>query len=92
MLAISGWLSGLKGWVLDRTGKLENALIRYRSDAGVITREYPLGAAAVHSPDIPISFRSWGPGSRVSRLAHRTHERYNQLSSPSPIGKTSRSR
>src|SRR5512143_450129 len=40
--------SGLKGWVFDRTGKLENALIRYRSDAGVITREYPLGAAAVH--------------------------------------------
>src|SRR5262245_61253389 len=34
--------SGLKGWVLDRTGKLENALIRYRSDAGVVTREYPL--------------------------------------------------
>lgn len=40
--------SGLKGWVLDRSGKLENALIRYRSDGGVITREYPLGAAAVH--------------------------------------------
>ncbi|HYV03250.1 MAG TPA: hypothetical protein VFB82_01620, partial [Blastocatellia bacterium] len=40
--------SGLKGWVFDRTGKLENALIRYRSDAGVISREYPLGAAAVH--------------------------------------------
>ena len=39
--------SGLKGWVLDRTGKLENALIRYRSDAGVITREHPLGPAAV---------------------------------------------
>jgi len=35
----------LKGWVLDRSGKLENALIRYRNDAGVITREYPLGAA-----------------------------------------------
>jgi cell division protein FtsI/penicillin-binding protein 2 len=40
--------SGLKGWVLDRSGKLENALIRYRADAGIITREYPLGAAAVH--------------------------------------------
>ena len=26
--------SGLKGWVLDRSGKLENALIRYRSDGG----------------------------------------------------------
>src|SRR6185295_18216021 len=40
--------SGLKGWVFDRSGKLENALIRYRSDAGVITREYPLGAGEVH--------------------------------------------
>ena len=40
--------SGLKGWVLDRSGKLENALIRYRNDAGTISREYPLGEAAVH--------------------------------------------
>src|SRR5436305_2691373 len=29
--------SGLKGWVFDRTGKLDNALIRYRNDNGVIT-------------------------------------------------------
>ena len=40
--------SGLKGWVFDRTGKLENALIRYRSDGGYVRREFPLSDAAVH--------------------------------------------
>ena len=80
--------SGLKGWVLDRTGKLENALIRYRSDAGVVTREYPLGAAAVHltgysdfvfgAGGIEAAFRDW--------LTEPTSI-YNQLSSPNPIGK-----
>src|SRR5262249_13447927 len=40
--------SSLKGWVLDRSGKLENALIRYRYDGRSLVREYPLGKAAVH--------------------------------------------
>jgi cell division protein FtsI/penicillin-binding protein 2 len=40
--------SRLKGWVTDRSATLERSLIRYRADRGVITREYPLGAAAVH--------------------------------------------
>lgn len=80
--------SGLKGWVLDRTGKLENALIRYRSDAGVITRDYPLGAAAVHltgysdfilgSGGFEHAFRDWLT-EPVSTL--------NQLQSPTPVGK-----
>lgn len=39
--------SGLKGWVLDRSGKLENSLVRYRYDGGAITRDYPLADAAV---------------------------------------------
>jgi cell division protein FtsI/penicillin-binding protein 2 len=80
--------SGLKGWVLDRTGKLENSLIRYRSDAGVITRDYPLGAAAVHitgysdfilgSGGFEHAFRDW-LNEPVSTL--------NQLQSPTPVGK-----
>ena len=80
--------SGLKGWVLDRSGTLENALIRYRSDAGVITREYPLGAAAVHltgysdftfgAGGLEAAFRDW--------LTEPTST-YNQLASPNPIGK-----
>ena len=40
--------SGLKGWVLDRTGDLNRALIRYKYDGQIVTREYPLGEAAVH--------------------------------------------
>ncbi len=80
--------SGLKGWVFDRSGKLENSLIRYRSDAGVITREYPLGAAAVHitgyadfilgSGGFEHAFRDWLT-EPVSTL--------NQLQSPTPVGK-----
>ena len=80
--------SGLKGWVLDRSGKLENALIRYRSDAGVITREYPLGAAAVHltgysdfifgAGGLEAAFRNW--------LTEPTST-YNQITSPNPVGK-----
>ena len=80
--------SALKGWVLDRTGKLENALIRYRSDAGVITREYPLGAAAVHvtgysdfvfgAGGFEAAFRDW--------LTAPTSI-YNQIRSPNPVGK-----
>ena len=80
--------SGLKGWVLDRSGKLENALIRYRSDAGVITREYPLGAAAVHitgysdfifgAGGIEAGFRNW-----LTEPAST----YNQITSPIPVGK-----
>lgn len=78
----------LKGWVFDRTGKLENALIRYRSDGGVISREYPLGAAAVHvtgysdfifgAGGMEYAFRDWLTES-VST--------YNQLISPNPVGK-----
>ncbi|MFY9609442.1 MAG: penicillin-binding transpeptidase domain-containing protein [Blastocatellia bacterium] len=79
--------SGLKGWVLDRSGKLENALIRYRSDAGVITREYPLGSAAVHvtgysdfiygAGGIEAAYRDWltKPASTL-----------NQIQSPTPVG------
>jgi len=61
--------SGLKGWVLDRTGRLDSALIRYRNDAGIISREYPLGEAAVHltgysdfvfgSGGFEFAFRKW---------------------------------
>jgi cell division protein FtsI/penicillin-binding protein 2 len=80
--------SGLKGWVMDRTGKLENALIRYRNDGGVITREYPLGAAAVHltgysdfifgAGGIEYAYRDW---------LTEPVSTYNQMNSPIPVGK-----
>lgn len=80
--------SGLKGWVLDRTGKLENSLIRYRSDAGTITREYPLGAAAVHLT----GYSDFISGSGGFEHAYRDWltepvSTMNQLQSPTPVGK-----
>src|ERR1044071_9020444 len=79
--------AGLKGWVLDRSGKLENALVRYHNDAGVITREYPLGAAAVHltgysdyifgAGGMEYAYRDW-----LTQPASN----YNQMRSPTPVG------
>jgi peptidoglycan glycosyltransferase len=41
--------STLRGWLLDRSGKLENALALYRRDSsGTIVREYPLDKALAH--------------------------------------------
>jgi len=41
--------STLRGWILDRSGKLENALALYRRDSsGNIYREYPMDKALAH--------------------------------------------
>jgi peptidoglycan glycosyltransferase len=41
--------STLRGWLLDRSGKLENALALYRRDgSGNINREYPMDQAFAH--------------------------------------------
>jgi len=41
--------STLRGWILDRSGKLENALALYRRDAsGNITREYSMDMQMAH--------------------------------------------
>jgi peptidoglycan glycosyltransferase len=41
--------STLRGWILDRSGKLERALALYRRDSsGNITREYPMDQAMAH--------------------------------------------
>ena len=41
--------STLRGWMLDRSGKLENALALYRRDSsGNIYREYPMDKAMAH--------------------------------------------
>jgi len=41
--------STLRGWILDRSGKLENALALYRRDSsGKITREYPMDQPMAH--------------------------------------------
>jgi penicillin-binding protein A len=41
--------STLRGWILDRSGRLDNALAYYRKDEnGRIVREYPLDTAMAH--------------------------------------------
>lgn len=40
--------SGLRGWILDRTGAVENHLAGYRFSGEELIRNYPLGSAAVH--------------------------------------------
>jgi penicillin-binding protein A len=41
--------SSLRGWILDRSGKLENALAYYKRDSnGNIVREYPMDQAMAH--------------------------------------------
>lgn len=80
--------SALKGWVLDRTGKLENALIRYRADAGVVTREYPLGQAAVHLTGYSdFVFGSGGLEYAYRDLLTEPTSIRNTLMSPVPVGK-----
>src|SRR5215467_4320819 len=80
--------SGLKGWVLDRSGKLENALVRYRSDGGVISREYPLGPAAVHLTGFSdYVFGSGGLEFGLRKWLTEPVSTVNQLVSPVPVGK-----
>src|SRR5215467_15057622 len=80
--------SGLKGWVLDRSGKLENALVRYRSDGGVISREYPLGPAAVHLTGFSdYVFGSGGLEYGLRKWLTEPVSTVNQLRSPVPVGK-----
>src|SRR6185503_3223634 len=79
--------SGLKGWVLDRSGKFENALIRYRNDGGVITRDYPLGAAAVHLTGYSdFMFGAGGMEYAYRDWLTEPASTYNKMSSPTPVG------
>src|SRR5215471_3034653 len=80
--------SGLKGWVLDRSGKLDNALVRYRSDGGLISREYPLGAAAVHLTGYSdYVFGSGGLEYALRKWLTEPVSTVNELVSPVPVGK-----
>jgi peptidoglycan glycosyltransferase len=80
--------SGLKGWVLDRSGKLDNALVRYRSDGGIISRDYPLGAAAVHLTGYSdYVFGSGGLEFALRKWLTEPLSTVNALVSPVPVGK-----
>jgi cell division protein FtsI/penicillin-binding protein 2 len=81
--------SGLKGWVLDRTGELKRALVRYNYDpqSGGINRYYALGEGAIHltgysdfvlgAGGLEAAYRKW-----LTEPAST----YNQLASPIPVG------
>ncbi|HEX8843775.1 MAG TPA: penicillin-binding transpeptidase domain-containing protein [Pyrinomonadaceae bacterium] len=40
--------SVLRGWILDRTGELKNALARFRVENGKIVRDYPMDTQFAH--------------------------------------------
>ncbi len=81
--------SGLKGWLIDRSGDLKRSLARYQYDpqTGNITRLYALGEAAIHitgysdyvlgAGGLEAAYRRW--------LTEPTST-YNQLASPIPVG------
>jgi penicillin-binding protein A len=80
--------SGLKGWVLDRSGKLENALIRYRYDGGLIHRDYPLGAAGLHLTGYSdYVFGSGGMEYALRKWLTQAATASNEMASPVPAGK-----
>jgi|HubBroStandDraft_6_1064221.scaffolds.fasta_scaffold21768_3 peptidoglycan glycosyltransferase len=80
--------SGLKGWVLDRTGKLENALIRYRYDGGLIHRDYPLGAAGLHLTGYSdYVFGSGGMEYALRKWLTQAATASNEMASAVPAGK-----
>jgi peptidoglycan glycosyltransferase len=80
--------SGLKGWVLDRGGKLESALIRYRYDGRTLVREYPLGRAAIHLTGFSdFVYGSGGLESAYRDWLTQSASAYNKLVSPVPVGK-----
>ncbi|MEW6213305.1 MAG: penicillin-binding transpeptidase domain-containing protein [Acidobacteriota bacterium] len=80
--------SALLGWVLDRTGRLENSLIRYRADRGSLTREYPLGEAAAHLTGyFDFAFGAGGMEYAYRDRLTESASAYNRLLSPSPVGK-----
>ncbi len=80
--------SALLGWVLDRTGRLENSLIRYRADRGSLTREYPLGESAAHLTGyFDFTFGAGGMEYAFRDRLTESASTYNRLLSPSPVGK-----
>lgn len=80
--------AGLRGWVFDRTGKPDRALVRYRLDGRDIVRYYPLGEAAVQVT----GYSDFIYGSAGVERAYTDHltepaSALNALYSTAPVGK-----
>lgn len=80
--------AGLKGWVFDRTGVADKALVRYALQGQDIVRFYPLDEAAVHVTGYT-DFIYGSGGLERAYHAHLTEPTSlrNVLSSTVPVGK-----
>lgn len=80
--------AGLKGWVFDRTGKVDRALVKYRLDGDKIVREYPLRDAAVNLTGYT-DFIYGSAGIERAYVDYLTvpESTYNALYSPAPVGR-----
>jgi hypothetical protein len=61
--------SSLRGWIFDRTGKLDRALAFYRREAdGDIVRQYPMDKAMAHIFAQIAAIRDWNAPCSVSKM------------------------
>lgn len=80
--------AGLRGWVFDRTGKADRALVKYRLDGKRVVRDYPLGDAATNVTGYSdFVFGSAGFEKGYSAFLTEPDSKINQLTSPAPVGK-----
>jgi peptidoglycan glycosyltransferase len=79
--------SGLKGWIYDRAGSPERALVRYHWNGRAIVRDYPLGASAVHV----VGYSDFIYGATGIERAYSDYlvspsSLFNWMTSPVPVG------
>jgi cell division protein FtsI/penicillin-binding protein 2 len=80
--------AGLRGWVFDRTGSADRALVRYRLDNTNIVRHYTLGEAAVNVTGYSdFIYGSAGIERAYDELLSEPASISNALVSPAPVGK-----
>ena len=62
--------STLRGWVFDRSGRVDQPLAYYKRDSsGNIRREYPMDKALAHSSDRIAAIRDWSARCLAFRAA-----------------------
>lgn len=79
--------AGLRGWVFDRTGKPERAIVKYRLDGRRIVRDYPLADAATNITGYSdFVYGSAGFERGYSDYLTKPASTYNRMISPAPVG------
>jgi peptidoglycan glycosyltransferase len=80
--------AGLRGWVFDRAGTPDRAIIKYRLDGQRIVRDYPLGEAATNVTGYSdFVYGSAGFERGYSDYLTEPASTYNRLTSPAPVGR-----